>query len=223
MLFMLVFVVMIMVMMVVGLVVLCLLRGQAGQLFLEGILVLHGLQDLLTVQFFPGSGDDGGVGIVLPQQSHGGQEFFLLHPAGTAEDDGGSVFDLVVIKLPKVLHVNLALGGVGHSDEGVQGNVMVVQPLHRTDDVRQLAYARGFNDDAVRVVLEQNLLQRLPKVTHQAAADAAGVHFRDLHPGVLQEPAVDANFTELIFDEHQLFPLVGFLNQFFDQCGFSGA
>ena len=223
MLFMLVFVVMIMVMMVVGLVVLCLLRGQAGQLFLEGILVLHGLQDLLAVQFLPGGGDDGGVGIVLPQQIHSGQEFFLLHPAGTAEDDGGSVFDLVVIKLPKVLHVNLALGGVGHSDEGVQGNVMVVQPLHRTDDVRQLAHARGFNDDAVRVVLEQNLLQRLPKVTHQAAADAAGVHFRDLHPGVLQEPAVDANFTELIFDEHQLFPLVGFLNQFFDQCGFSGA
>ena len=68
MLFMLVFVVMIMVMMVVGLVVLCLLRGQAGQLFLEGILVLHGLQDLLTVQFLPGSGDDGGVGIVLPQR-----------------------------------------------------------------------------------------------------------------------------------------------------------
>lgn len=80
MLFMLVFVVMIMVMMVVGLVVLCLLRGQAGQLFLEGILVLHGLQDLLTVQFFPGSGDDGGVGLCSRSRSTAARSFSSFIP-----------------------------------------------------------------------------------------------------------------------------------------------
>ena len=160
---------------------------------------------------------------MLPEEVHRRQEFVLLHPAGAAEDDGGGVLDLVVVELPKVLHVDLALGGVGHGDKGVEGDVVVVQALDGADDVRQLAHAGGLDEDAVGMELEENLLQGLAKVPHQAAADAAGIHLGDLHPGVLQEAAVDADFSELVLDEHQLFPLVGLLDELLDQRGLAGA
>ena len=210
------------VVMAVLLVVGSLLGGQTGQLFLQGVLVLHGLQDLLAVQLLPGGGDDGGVGVVLPQQLHGVQQLLFGHASSAAEDDGGSVLNLVVEELAEVLHIDLALGGVGHGDEGVELDVLAVHPLDCADDVGQLAHAGGLNEDAVGLELEEHLLQSLAEVAHQAAADAAGIHLGDLHPGVLQEAAVDANFAELIFDQNQLFPLVGLLNQLFDEGGLTG-
>ena len=210
------------VVMAVLLVVGSLLGGQTGQLFLQGVLVLHGLQDLLAVQLLPGGGDDGGVGVVLPQQLHGVQQLLFGHASSAAEDDGGSVLNLVVEELAEVLHINLALGGVGHSDEGVELDVVAVHPLDCADDVGQLAHAGGLNEDAVGLELEEHLLQGLAEVAHQAAADAAGIHLGDLHPGVLQEAAVNANFAELIFDQNQLFPLVGLLDELFDEGGLTG-
>ena len=140
--------------------------GQTGQLLLQGVLVLHGLQDLLAVQLLPGGGDDGGVGVVLPQQLYRVHELLFAHAAGAAEDDGGSVLDLVVVELAKVLHINLALGGIGHGDESVELDIVVLHLLNRTDDVGQLAHAGGLNDDAVGLELEQNLLQGLAEVAH---------------------------------------------------------
>ena len=199
------------------------LSSQTSQLVLQGVLVLHGLQDGLAVQVVPGSSDDGSVGVVLPQQLHGVQQLLLAHAVGTAEDDGGSMLHLVVEELTKVLHVYLALGGIGHGDEGVQLDVGVVQTLDRTDDVGQLAHAGGLDEDAVGLVLRQDLLQSLTEVTHQAAADAAGVHLGDLHAGILEETAVDANLAELVLNEDQLFALVGFLDQLLDEGGLTGS
>ena len=200
-----------------------LLRSQAGQLFLQGVLVLHGLQDLLAVQFLPRSGDDGSVGVVFPQQLYRVHELFFAHAAGAAEDDGGCVLDLVVVELAKVLHINLALGGIGHGDESVELDVVVLHLLNRTDDVGQLAHAGGLNDDAVGLELEQDLLQGLAEVAYQAAADAAGVHLGDLYAGVLQKAAVDADLTELILNEDQFFAFICFLNELLDQGRLTGA
>ena len=62
----------------------------------------------------------------------------------------------------------------------------------------------------------------LAEVPHQRAADAPGVHLGDLHPGVLEEAAVNADLTELVFDENDLLPLQGLVQQLFDECGLSG-
>ena len=71
--------------------------------------------------------------------------------------------------------------------------------------------------------LRHDLLQCLAKVPHQGAADAPGVHLADLHPGVLQEAAVDADLAELVFNEDDLLPLQGLVQELFDEGGFSGA
>ena len=53
----------------------------------------------------------------------------------------------------------------------------------------------------------QHLPQRLAEVAHQGAADAAGVHLGDLDAGVLEKAAVNADLTELIFDQNDLLRL----------------
>ena len=52
------------------------------------------------------------------------------------------------------------------------------------------------------MVLLNNLSQRLAEVTHQTAADAAGVHFGNVDARILQETAVNADLTELVLDQH---------------------
>ena len=68
-----------------------------------------------------------------------------------------------------------------------------------------------------------NLLQRLVEVAHQRAADAAGGHFADLHAAVLQEAAVNGDLAELVFDQHQLFALIGLGQQLLDERGLARA
>ena len=208
--------------MIVG-VLSCMLCSQTSQFILQGILVLHGLQDGLAVQVVPGGGDDGGVGVVLTEELHGIQQLLLAHAVSTAENDGSSMLHLVVEELTKVLHVDLALCGIGHGDKGVQLDVGVVQALNSTDDIGQLAHARGLDEDTVGLILHQDLLQGLAEVTHQAAADTTGVHLGDLHAGILQEAAVDADLAELVLDQHQLFALVGLLDELLDESGLTGS
>ena len=68
-----------------------------------------------------------------------------------------------------------------------------------------------------------DLAQGLVKVAHQRAADAAGGHLADLHAGILQETAVDADLAKLVFNEHQLLTLIGLAEHLLDERGLTGA
>lgn len=90
---------------------------------------------------------------MFPQQRHSIQKFFLIHPAGAAEHNGSGVLNLVVEKLTEVFHINFALCGIGDSDESVEYNLVVIQALDGSNDIGQLAHARGLNENPVRVKL----------------------------------------------------------------------
>ena len=62
-----------------------------------------------------------------------------------------------------------------------------------------------------------HVLQRLVEVAHQGAADAPGGHLADMHAGILQEPAVDADLAELVFDQYQLLAGERLGQQLFDE------
>ena len=68
-----------------------------------------------------------------------------------------------------------------------------------------------------------DLAQGLVKVAHQRAADAAGGHLADLHAGILQEAAVDADLAKLVFNEYQLLTLIGLAEHLLDERGLTGA
>ena len=196
---------------------------QLGQFGLQSVLLFHGHQHLGAGQFLPGGGDDGGGLVVLAQQSHGILQFLFAHAGGAGQHDAAGVGDLVVEELTEVLHIHLALARVGHGGKAVEDGLFHLQTLHGADDVGQFAHTGGLDEDAVGMVLLQHLTQCLSKVAHQTAADAAGVHLGDLDAGILQKAAVDADLAELVFDEHQFFALIGFLNEFFDQRGLTRA
>ena len=174
---------------------LCQFLGQCG-------LAFHGLQQLLTGQFIPGSGDDGGIGIVLPQHLHSLIQLGLRNGIGTGQDDGGCGLHLVVVEFTEVLHIDLHLAGIHHSNGIAQGHIVGGNLFHSTDDIGQLAYTGRFDDNPVGMVLIYDLGQSLAEITHQTAADAAGVHFGNIDTRVLEETAVDADLTKFIFDKN---------------------
>ena len=195
---------------------------QLRQILCQGCVALHGLQQLLAGQFAPGGGDDGGGGIMLPQQGHGLVQLGLGNGIGAGEDDGGSGLHLVVVELTEVLHIDLDLAGIHNGHGEAQGHILIHDLLHGSDHIGQLAHTGGLNDDAVGVILLDDLGQGLAEVAYQGAANAAGVHLGNVDARILEETAVDADLAELIFNEHQLLAGVGFLDHLLDQSGLAG-
>ena len=215
---MLVLIIMVMVVMMLLLVRLMLGAHLRQQLVRQRHL-LDGAENGHAVQRVPRGGQDGRGGVLLPQQRHRRLQLLLAQPLGTAEDDGAGGLDLVVVELTEVLHVDLHLGGIRHGDEAVELHVRHVLHgvLHRHDHVAELAHAGRLDEDAVGVELLMHVLQRPVEVAHQRAADAPGGHLADLHAGVLQKAAVDADLAEFVLNEHQLLALKGLRQQLLDE------
>ena len=210
------FVMMVVLMMMV---MMCMLFLQLCQFGCQGSLAFHGVQQLLAGQFTPGGGNDGCLGIVFPQHFHGGIQLLLGNGVGTGEDDGGSSLHLIVVELTEVLHIDLYLTGI-HNCHGIaQSHILIGNLIDSANNIGQLAHAGGLNEDPLRIILVDNLLQRLAEITHQRAADAAGVHFGDIDARILQETAVNANLTELVLDKHQPLACIGLLNHFLNEGG----
>ena len=225
----LVLIVVVMVMMVV-LVLILVGMGHVGgaglgqQLGDEVALAVHDGDDLCAGQDGPVGGDDGGGGVLLGQQGDGGSDLLLTGVAGAAQDDAGRMADLVVIELTEVLHIHLDLVHVGDGNKAVQDDGQILgDALDGAGHVGQLADARRLNEDAVRVVGLDDLLQCLAEITDQAAADAAGVQLIDLNAGLAHEAAVDADLAEFVFDQDDLLTGEGLLDELFDKGGLAGA
>ena len=92
--------------------------------------------------------------------------------------------------------------GIHHSNGIAQGHIVGGNLFHGTDDIGQLAYTGRFDDNPVGMVLIYDLGQSLAEITHQTAADAAGVHFGNIDTRVLEETAIDADLTKFIFDKN---------------------
>ena len=189
----------------------------------DGAALLHGLHQLLAGELRPRRRDDHGVLVVLADHGDALVELFFLHVVSAAEDDGVGRLDLVVVELAEVLHIHLALRRVRHGHKVAQLHVVRRDLAHGADDVRQLADARRLDQDTVRRVFGDDLFERAAEIADQRAADAAGVHLRDLDPGLLQKAAVDADLAEFILDQDQLLAVVGFLDHFLDERRLAGA
>ena len=198
--------------------------GLGQQLGDEVALAVHDGDDLCAGQDGPVGGDDGGGGVLLCQQGDGGSDLLLTGVAGAAQDDAGRMADLVVIELTEVLHIHLDLVHVGDGDKAVQDDGQILgDALDGAGHVGQLADARRLNEDAVRVVGLDDLLQCLAEVADQAAADTAGVQLIDLNAGLTHEAAVDADLAEFVLDQDDLLTGEGLLDELFDKGGLAGA
>ena len=209
---------------IVALVVLVMVMMMVVRLFFElckldgdGAALLHRLHQLLAGQLRPRGRNDHGVLVVFADHVDALIELFLRHAVGAAEDDGVGRLDLVIVELAKVLHIHLALHRVRHGHEIAELHVVGRDLAHGADDVGQLADAGRLDQDAVGRILRNDLLERAAEIAHQRAADAAGVHLRDLDARLLQKAAINANFAEFVLNEDELLAVIGFLDHFFDE------
>ena len=184
---------------------------------------VHCADQLLTGQLIPGSGHNGRLAVMLPQQGHRAVELGFIHTGSAGQNDGGRGFDLIVVELTEITHIHLYLGGIRHRYSISQLHLRAGNLAYSSHHIGQLAHTGGLDQDPVGGILLQHLLQRLAKVTYQRAADTAGVHFRHLNACLLHKRTVNADLTEFIFDQHQLLSCVALGDQLFDQCGLAGA
>ena len=194
------------------------------QVLRHGVGLFNNLQQLLSRQLRTGRRHNGRLLVQPPQQFH-----VLLHLGGVrhiraAQHNGAGIFNLVVEKLTEILHIHPALGGVHHGHGAVENHVHVAGHVpHRLHHVRQLAHAGGLDDNPIRMVFGQHLFQRFAEISHQRAADAAGIHLPDLDAGLFQKSSVNADLAEFIFNQHHLFAGNGLFQQFFNKCRLSSS
>ena len=193
---------------------------QLMQLALQDVF-LHDLADLRTAQLVPGGGDQPGFGVDALEQLDGSHGLGVVGGVGAAEHDQVGARHLVVEEFAEVAGVHFALAGVHHGD--LRADLRAFHALHGAGHVRELADARGLDEDAVGCVVSHDLAEGLGEVAHQGAADASGVHLGDLHARVLQECAVHGDLAELVLDQHQLFVLIALRDQLADQGRLTGS
>ena len=208
---------------VVMLVMMLMLLLELCKCALEGVLLLHSGEDILAVELVPRSGNDGSGRVVLSDELDCRLNLLCLGKVGVGEDDGGCVGDLVVIELAKVLHIHLTLVNVGNGGEAIELGVGGLNRLNSLDNVGELTYSAGLNDNSIGVELVKHLDKRLGKIADEGAADATGVHLGDLDACVLKESAVDTDLTEFVLDKNELFAAVCFLNKLLYKCGLAGS
>ena len=89
---------------------------QIQQMLFQFIFTSHSLQQLLATKLRPGSSHQGCMVIMLPDQGNGSIQLSLGDIVSTGKDDRTRSFDLVVVELAKVLHVDFNLGCVRYSN-----------------------------------------------------------------------------------------------------------
>ncbi len=157
------------------------------QLFHKGVLSLDHLEDLGAADLIPRGGDHRRAGIEFPDHLYTLIKLLRFRALRAAQDHSRGALDLIVEELAKRLHLFRGLQSVDHGDQGVQVNLRMVflHSLHRSHHVGELAHARRLDQDAVRMIGGENLLQTAAEITHQRAADAARIELSDLNAGIL--------------------------------------
>jgi hypothetical protein len=209
------FVVMVMVVMVLML--------HLGKLGTDAAMTFHSLLQLRSGQFLPRGSYQHGALIVLTKQRYGLVQLILHNIPGAGKDDGRGSLDLIIVELTKVLHIHLDLAGIHNSNLVANSYIVTGNLFHRSHNIGQLAHAGGLDDNTVRMVLCDDLLQRLAEIAHQRAANTAGIHLCNVDTGLLQETAVNADLAEFIFDQYQFLSAVGFLDHLLDESSLACA
>ena len=142
-----------------------------------------------------------------------------------AENHRRARLNLVEEELAEVLHIHAALARV-HNGRAAGHNEVAVAFLRALDggeDFAQLAHAGRLNQQAVRMILRNQIIDRLLEVAHQRAADAAGIEFINDDARILHKAAVHADFAIFIFQQDDFFLRNAARQQLLDERRFARA
>ena len=101
-----------MIVVVMLMIMLSLLLQLCHQLCFQIGCTLDGCKNVLAIQFIPGSGNDGRLGIMLTNELHSLFQLVLRNITGSAQDNGSGMLNLIDKELPKILNIHLALRSI---------------------------------------------------------------------------------------------------------------
>ena len=121
-------------------------------------LAFHCLHQLCACQLIPRCCYDGSLRIMLAEQFNRLIQLLGRNCIGTGQYDGCGSFDLIVIELTKVLHIDLDLAGIHNSNGAIQLYVVIGHLFHGGHNIGQLANAGGLDHDTIRIILSNDLI-----------------------------------------------------------------
>ena len=181
----------------------------------------HRIEDGLSAEFIPRCGDDAGIRIQFPDDGDIICKLLFGNALSTGENNACGSRNLIIEEFLEVPVIDL--GTVAVHDGGVAGEFQSVHGFYCPQDIGEFSDTGRFNDDPFRLIGLNDLFEAFFKITLQCAADTSAVDFPDLNAGFLQKAAIDSDFTEFVFHKHDLLAREYFLDQFGDQCCFSGS
>ena len=159
--------------------------GKFFQLGVQTILFFHRGKNGFPVQLVPLRRHIIRVGIPRLQSFETSVQLFFGNSRRMRKHHTRSVAYLIDKKLAEIFHIHFALICVHYSAESIQNAVFHVRTLHRAYHVAQFPHARRLDNNPIGSILFFHLLQRLREIAHQRTADTPGIHFGDIHAGIL--------------------------------------
>ena len=159
--------VVVVVMLVVMMVVMLMLLLKRLYGVLKGVLMLHSRENIFTRESIPRSSHDNRALVMLTKKRYALGDSFIPCGLGVGENDGRGIGDLIVIELAKVLHIHLALIYVGNGGKAVETSSVLLCGLSGSDNVGELANARGLDNNSVGIILLDNLYKCLREIANQ--------------------------------------------------------
>ena len=144
---------------------------------LQGVPVLHCLQDLFAFKLIPVGGNDGSVVIMSSHKLHNCLEFILCHVLCVAQDDRRSVLHLIIVELSEVLHIYFCFFSVNYSCESVELKVGIVQSFNSFFDA--IYWVRG-EDTKIAYIQPDSLFIDDSFAERKRVKEACGIPVFDL-------------------------------------------
>lgn len=130
--------------------------------------MVHGFQNLPSVQFIPRCGDHGSMSIMLPKKSRALLQLFICHTLGSAYDNGSRMLHLVIEKFTEVFHIHLTLFPIHYDNGAVNVNIHGAGHIfHSLYHVGKLAHTGRLDENPIRRIGIQNLFQSRTEISYQ--------------------------------------------------------
>ncbi len=148
---MVVIVVMMVMMVVIMLLVLCLHLGQ--KICHHRIRLLDNFQKLFPGQLINRRCNNGCLGIMLPNHGYRRFHLILIGNVCPAQDNISCIFNLIVKKFTKILHIHFAFLNINNRYRTVQFHIQMNSHIpHGLHDIRKLAHAGRLDNYPLRMI-----------------------------------------------------------------------
>jgi hypothetical protein len=133
----------------------------------QGVFLLHRLYQLLARKQAPLRSNYNRFGIMISQKRYTFIDLLFGYFCRVAQNDTTRVFNLIIEKLAKILHVHFALVGIYHRSKSIKHRAMSIGVFNRAYYVGELAHTRRLDKNSVGSIFAYHLLKRRGKISHQ--------------------------------------------------------